>query len=183
MNKQAIKKEDVNRAVFHLLRLKGDAYSLDLSLEKANEMGISEGDFKSVLAEIELTNEFIREAKKEPNHELVLHDPQKLDTGSLQQTMPSGSLSSNGQEQVGTGFFAPSGTMKVRFSCRGGGALTPAFICRTHSFGVTNSKTEIGTFLTWKDIDVDLAASNINVSIDFRTTDSNGGLCNWKGML
>lgn len=99
---------------------------------------------------------------------------QKKDVG-LQQTLPSGYLESNGQEAVGAGFFAPSGSKKVRFVCAANAALTPGFTCRTHSFGITKQKTAIGLLGTWTTIDVDLAASNVNASVDFRTTDSNGG--------
>lgn len=183
MHKNPIKSENVNAAVFHLLRLKDEEYSLELTLEQAEEMGISKTDYEHYTREIIKTNEIIKNVKNDPNNDLVLQDPQKINAAILQQTMPSGSLSSNGQELVGAGFFALPGTGKVRFSCQGGGALLPTFICRTHSFGVTKSKTAVGNFITWLDIDVVLVAANIDVSIDFRTTDSNGGKCNWKAMF
>ena len=183
MSKNEIKTEDVNAAVFHLVRLKNDEYSIDLTADQAEEMGISNIDYDDFISEIKKTNEIIKTAKSEPDHEVILQDPQKINIEVLQQTMPSGSLSSNGQEQVGAGFFAPFGTKKVRFSCQGGGAPFPTFICRTHSFGITKSKTAVGTFITWLDIDVDIAASNVSVGIDFRTSDSNGGKSNWKAML
>src|SRR5690606_35392747 len=135
------------------------------------------------LKEIEMTNDHIRKAKSEPNHEIVLFDPEKLDTATLQQSMPDGTLSPNGQEQVGTAFFAPIYTSQVRFSCRGGGAIAPFFICRTRVLGGWRSKTQVGNSITFTDVDVSLDASNINVSITFQTTDSNGALCNWKAML
>lgn len=183
MSKNVIKKEDVNTALFPYLRLRNDSYILDISEEKAAEIGIAKEDFESTLKELEFTNEYIQKAKEDPNHEISLFDPENIDRAALQQSMPSGTLSPNGQEQVGTGFFAPYYTAKVRFSCRGNGAISPFFTCRTKALGDWKSKTQIGNSITFTDIDVNLDASNINVSITFQTTDSNGALCNWKAML
>ncbi|MGO1242771.1 MAG: hypothetical protein ACTMH4_01715 [Sphingobacterium sp.] len=182
MSKNSIKKGDVNTAIFPFLRLKDDSYLLDLSIDKALEMGIEREDYEDVLRSIEATNDYIKKAKSEPNHEITLMDPENLDESKLLQTMPSGTLTSNGQEQVGTGFFAPYGAMKVRFSCKANAAPVPIYTCRTRALGDWKSKTETGSLFTWTDIDVNLDASNYNVSITFQTTDSNGGVCNWKAM-
>jgi len=133
-----------------------------------------------VLEEIDETNNLIKENSIESGRKIYLSDPNTVDKESLIQSMPSGNLSTNGQEQIVASFFAPYGTKKIIFSCRGGGALTPAFTCRTHAFGKTNTRTSVGNFLTWIDIEVPLAAANVTVNIDFRTTDKNGGMCNWK---
>jgi hypothetical protein len=178
MSKNEIKTEDVSTAIYHLLNLKNDSYSLDLTLEKALEMGISKKDFIYVTEEIRKTNERIQVIKGEENHELVLTDPKSIE--ALQQTMPSGQLSSNGQEQVGDSFFAPYAATNVNFQCKGGGAPTPFYTCRTKALGGWKSKTVVGNPVSWTSIDVGLDASNISVSITFQTTDSNGGKANWK---
>ncbi|MEJ5092093.1 hypothetical protein GEO21_18850 [Sphingobacterium faecium] len=96
--------------------------------------------------------------------------------------MLSGTLSRNGQEQVGTSFFAPYGAKFIRFTCLANAAPTPAFICRTRALGNWKSTTSIGITGVLKIIDVALGASNYNVSITFQTTDSNGGSCSWVAM-
>lgn len=180
MSKNEIKTDDVSTAIYHLLNLKNDSYSLDLTLEKALEMGISKKDFDYVTEEIRKTNERIKVIKSEENHELVLIDPQSVSEEVLKQTMPSGQLSSNGQEQVGDAFFAPYAATNVNFQCKGGGALTPVYTCRTKALGGWKSKSAVGNPISWTSIDVGLDASNISVSITFQTTDSNGGKANWK---
>lgn len=180
MSKKEIKTEDVSTAIYHLLNLKNDSYSLDLTLEEALEMGISKKDFDYVTDELRKTNEQIQVIKNEENHELVLTDPKNLSEEVLKQTMPSGQLSSNGQEQVGDSFFAPYAATNVNFQCKGGGAPAPVYICRTKALGGWKSKSVIGHPTAWTPIDVGLDASNISVSITFQTTDSNGGKANWK---
>lgn len=180
-NGRKIESKDVNKAVAHYLKLKHDEYLLDLSEEEALEMGISKHDFENVIEELENTNEQIKSFKAEPNHEVVLFDPE-TDASEERLQLPSGHLSSVGQEEVGASFFAPFNTSQVRFRCRGNAAPTPAFTCRTVAFGGEHQRTEVGTILYYTDIDVPIAASNTRVQVYFRTTDSNGGVCDWQAM-
>lgn len=182
MNNQKIATEHVNTAVAHLLKIEDGRFSIDLTRQDAEKIGISSADFERIMEELKETNEFISQAEKEKDHEIILIDPKTVKKETLQQTLPSGTLTSNGQEQVGTGFFAPIYTAKVRFTCRGHAALTPAFTCRTRALGDWKSKTVIGSSLFTTDVDVNLDASNYNVSITFQTTDSNGGTANWQAM-
>jgi len=103
-------------------------------------------------------------------------------SGSHSAPKPSGTLQSNGQEEVGTSFFAPYGTSMVRFSCIANAAPTPVFTCQTKALGGWNSKTGLGHLGGVTVIDVPIDASNYNVSIKFQTTDSNGGKCSWQAI-
>lgn len=197
-------KEEVNRKLFPFLRLKNETYLLDLTFEKAFELGIGKEDYDNFIKEIEATNDYIQKAKTESSYEIELLDPEKIDIErftsevppsfelsdtdkidgeTLQQSVPSGTISSSGQNRVGTSFFAPVGTREVQFIVRGNAAPVPVFICRTHAFTVTNTRTKTGIMFTWTIINVPVAASNITVNIDFQTTDSNGGICRWKAII
>ncbi|MGJ1203842.1 hypothetical protein [Sphingobacterium lactis] len=180
MNRTTMQNENVNRILLPFLRLKEDSYSLDLTEEKANELGISQEELDTVRKSLEEINNFIREAKNDPDHELSLFDPEAKETAGVLQTMPSGNLSSNGQETVGAGFFAPFGATKVRFTCKANAAPLAFYTCRTHSFGITKTGSGTGSAFVSTVVDVALAASNVNASVDFRTSDPNGGVCSWQ---
>lgn len=183
MSDRKIYSKDVGKAVAHYLKLDGDEYLLDLSEEEALELGISKRDYENVLKELESSNERIQSIKAEPNHELTLFDPETdVSEEQRQQLMASGHLSTVGQEETGTSFYAPRNTTQVRFSCRGNAALTPFFTCKTLALGSEHQRTEVGSNVVYVDIDVPVAASATNVNIYFSTTDSNGGVCDWQSM-
>lgn len=75
MDERKIKSELVNKAVFPFLKLRGDRYSLSLSKDEAQEMGISKEDYNNVLKKLEETNDRIKKIRAEPNHDLILSDP------------------------------------------------------------------------------------------------------------
>lgn len=182
MSKNQIQNENVNAVVFPYLRLRKDSYILEISEEKAKELGLSKENLDSVLKSLEEVNNFIREAKTESNHEISLFDPEKMQKTDVKQALPSGYLSSNGQETVGDGFFAPFGAQKVRFVCKANAAPVAVYTCRTHSFGITKIGSATGSSFVNTTIDVVLAAGNVNASVDFQTSDPNGGVCNWQVM-
>lgn len=96
-------------------------------------------------------------------------------------TLPSGSISTVGQEQRGTTFFAPPITNFVRFRYQSVAPL-PGWTVQTYSFGQWKSGSGTANPLAYKTIDVDIAASNVNVDITFQTTDTNGGTVYWQAM-
>lgn len=97
-------------------------------------------------------------------------------------TLPHGTLSSDGQEQVGTTFFAPYITSFVRFRYRSIAAPFPPFTVQTRALGGWNPKTSVANLVTYTTVDVPIDASNYTVQIRFQTADSNGGLVNWQAM-
>ncbi|MET3115612.1 hypothetical protein AAKU52_003363 [Pedobacter sp. CG_S7] len=180
MNDEIINAEKVNGIIVHFVELKDDKYHLNIPAEKATELGISEEDLERVKADLKITNDIITEAKKDPNGELSLFDPKAVTLAGP--SGPSGSLSSNGQEQVGTTFFAPSNTSFVRFNCRTAATPLPVYQCQTRALGVWITKTATGSLFTTTVIDVNIDASNYNVNVTFKTSDSNGGSCDWVAM-
>lgn len=96
-------------------------------------------------------------------------------------TLPSGNLTSDGQEQVSDAFWAPPIVSFVRFTVYGSGATLPNVIVQTKSSGTYKTKNGFVS-ATGRIFDVDLYTSNCQVHVYFRTTDSNGGSCHWQSM-
>lgn len=181
MNNVKINSEKVNEIIVNFVELNDDLYSLNIAPEKAIELGISEEDLERIKADLKTTNDIITEAKKDPNGELSLFDP-KNSLALAGPSGPIGTLSSNSQEQVGTTFFAPSNTSFVRFNCRTAAAPLTVYQCQTRALGGWITKTATGGFITTTVIDVKIDASNYNVNVTFKTSDSNGGSCVWVAM-
>jgi hypothetical protein len=97
-------------------------------------------------------------------------------------TLPSGTLSSDGQEQVSDVFWAPPIVSFVRFTVYPSGAAGPNVILMTKSLGNIMSKTTVPFTLLTRTADVGIYASNTQVRVYFQTTDSNGGSCHWQAM-
>lgn len=97
-------------------------------------------------------------------------------------TLPSGTLSSDYQEEVSDTFWAPPITAFVRFTFLSSGATTPNVIFKTRSLGNYKTSTAVASPFVWRTRDVDLYASNTQVHVYFQTTDNNGGSCHWQAM-
>lgn len=94
--------------------------------------------------------------------------------------VPSGLLTSVGQEMVSDGFWAPEGAKAVRFTCGAGAAPTPGFTCKTKAMATFRIETKVGFIGTNTVIEVPIVTSNCAVEIFFQTTDSNGGYARWE---
>ncbi len=165
-----------------------NSYSLKLSIEEAHKLGISSEQYSNAIDEVSNTNKLIKEAMINPKYEMQLTDPQtaienqdKWPINNTRSSMPSGSLSTSGQEFAQEGFFAPVGMKGVVFVCRTNAALLPVYTCKTNSLNTWKIKTAVGTLGTNTTVTVPLAASNTNAGVYFSTTDSNGGMAYYQG--
>lgn len=96
-------------------------------------------------------------------------------------TLPSGNLSSDGQEEVSGAFWAIPIVSFVRFTYVAVAPL-PGWIVRTRSLGNYMSNSGTGAVGITRTLDVGLYASNTQVHVYFATTDTNGGTCHWQAM-
>lgn len=78
-------KEQVNIILLPFLKLDNETYLLDVSEDKATEMGVSKEDFQEVLNELEVLNNFVKDAKSDPKHEVTLFAPQKTEKATFAQ--------------------------------------------------------------------------------------------------
>lgn len=180
---------EANTVLVNYLELVGDKYVLNISESEAEVIGVPANLYAGTLNEIAGTNELISKLKKDPKMEIQLTDPQvALKTKSVweQPTTyaldPSGTLSTNGQEQKESpSVWAPHGTRGIEFLCRANAAITPAYDCRTYSSGLWQVKTAIGAIGVNTTVKVPLYVSNDYVRVAFSTTDSNGGTATYQG--
>lgn len=181
--------------LYPYLSLDNNQYSLDISKDEALKKGVTESEYDIVMTELNNTNEVISSVEVDEDNSLELFDPKSISINKLLeqqktdkisktsrktlQQNPSGYIDTNGQEEGYDSFFAPYGKTYVRFECLSNAALTPAFVCRTKGLsGQWKSVTKVGV-LGKATVDVNIDASNINIGLSFRTSDSNGGKAAW----
>ncbi|MBB6271254.1 hypothetical protein HDF26_001681 [Pedobacter cryoconitis] len=93
-------------------------------------------------------------------------------------TLPHGTLSSDGQEQVSDSVFIPPITNFIRLKYRS--VAFPGWTVQTKSLGNWKSNSGTANPITFRTLDVGLYASNVYITVTFQTTDTNGGTCYWQ---
>lgn len=181
-------KVQANLILVNYLELTDETYVLNISAEEAEQLGVPFELYENALSEIATTNEFVKKTKKDPSVEIELTDPQKAlksrnaDNFPVPYAAPSGTLTTNGQEEVMSGYiWAPSGTKGIQFLCRANAAITPIYNCKTYSSGSWQTKSAVGAIGTNTTIKVPLYVSNDNIRVAFSTSDSNGGTATYEG--
>lgn len=179
---------EANMVLSKYLELNNEQYTLSISAEEAEKLGVPFGLYEDAQRELSTTNALIQKLKNDPNTILELTDPKvapksrsNWDTPSLY-SAPTGTLRTNGQEEVMSGFvWAPSGTKGIEFLCRANAALTPLYNCKTYSSGAWQSKSAVGALGVNTTVQVPLYVSNDNIRVAFSTSDSNGGTATYQG--
>ena len=94
--------------------------------------------------------------------------------------IPKGFIETYGSENVSQGgIFAPNGLKGVNCSCQAKVALLATHFVTTSALGTAIVRTRVGNGA----LSVPLDASNMNFTISYATTDSNGGRCSWSGYM
>lgn len=179
---------EANKVLVGYLELNNERYVLNISAEDAENLGVSLDLYEKVQEELQTTNALIQTLKNDPNTTLELTNPKSVqetrsnwDSPTLY-VAPSGTLSTNGQEEAISGFiWAPAGVRGIEFLCRANAALTPVYNCKTYSSGAWQSKTAIGVLGTNTSVQVPIYVSNDNIRVAFSTSDSNGGIATYQG--
>ncbi|MFC2264600.1 MAG: hypothetical protein ACFNM7_05155 [Prevotella conceptionensis] len=183
--------------------LKDSSYHLDISKEHAKSIGVDGESYERVKKDLELSNKAIKDALK-VGEKLYLPDikkeakeyKEKKDTSSLSESTRAvsslyfqpGYRRQEGRiytynSNIGRDYFRPALMKKVvRFICITNAALVPVYLCGTHTFGVTYTKSKAGSLFHNTEMWVRLAASGSNIAggVFFATSDSRGGKCYWK---
>ncbi len=167
-------------------------YTITLSESEVLELGVSPETYRQVCAEIEAGNkqlrEMIEEFKADPSiTSFIIEDHTyrgkqddynypKLKTRSEAQ-LPSGSISTNGQEVGTDNCWAPYEMIKINCHCFSRVAPLASHFVTTTTQATPTLGSRIGS--GW--VSVGLAASNTSCQITYRTMDSYGGICSWSG--
>lgn len=181
------------------IKLDGNKYVMQISEDKAFELGISKESYSLANDEIQTANRLIDSTLSE-NGKVYLLDIQKraieykrginiktVETDDINDSVSriadnSGNIYTIGNEPK-TSSFRATGSM-VRFNCRSAAAILPIYTCTVRINGISNTGTGTGSVFCNKIIDVTVPGS---LSGDYgilesSTTDSNGGSCYWKVM-
>lgn len=92
--------------------------------------------------------------------------------------MPSGVINTSGQETRSMDFVAPTEMKSIYAHCFSYVALLAGHTVLVEVSG----EVKIGTRLGNGYVTVELPMSNVSGIVSFRTTDSNGGRCSWRGI-
>lgn len=182
-------KEEIKILLSHITE-KNNFYSLTISQEKAEELGISKELYTQFSKELFEASTLLQEYKL-LGHEIVKFDKNNIimtdeenisplsNLGPTINSSPTGHIETQGQE-----FGYDCCDIKIKFAginfhCFTRAALVPVYTCRTNALGAWTTKSTWGTKWTVTNISVTTAASLVPVGVAFATSDSNGGICNW----
>lgn len=174
--------------------IKDSLYSLDISKEEAQKIGVDADLYTSILEDLQNSNKAIKEARLQgkdiPLPNIKEEYKEYRQSFQVQPALTRsgnngrdqyGSISTNGTEE-GVDYFMPTiDKTSVKFTCRTNAAITPVYTCKTFVFNNWNSEVKVGSLFKNTDITVKLAASgsSLTAKLCFATTDSNGGSCSW----
>ena len=170
-------------------------YVLNITKEKALDLGITEEEYEARIKEVEATNEKI-ESLMQKGDTIRLINPMKVlqEQNNLKDKRES-ILYEVGQQQhgniktndgsFGTDCFYPEvGKNSVVFYCITNAALCPVYTCKVYNFGAWDIKHSAGLLGTTTTLILKLFGTGSKLAADlyFCTTDSYGGTANWIAM-
>ena len=176
----------------HYVSYIGDQYVITISKEEALEIGVSREEYEQLDSALTEGNRFLKTiiedckrssksvtTKSFQYEDIVMGDfIIKTRSEPAGDQLPNGTLESFGQETVSVGLDLPITMKSVICNCYSRAALFPLQIVTTKSFGDTQVGSKVGQSVT---IQVNFSANNTVGGITYCTSDSNGGLCAWKG--
>lgn len=172
-----------NDKVVPFIESDGEHYFMNLTLEKALELGISREEYDRVIKEtIEANNtlDSLRAAGVEVDmYDPATDDDQEKDNPSMMSrafTDPVGWLTAYSYDEVQSQLlFYPTGMRGIEFRCRANAALYPFFSCKLRYGGQWIERAGSAFRSHSKTIQVPSPTSNEYGIIAFRTSDVNGG--------
>ena len=177
----------------HYVDFVNNQYEVTISKDEAIEIGISADSYDEFLELVSKTNNLIQETIEEcvetsdtvivvsnlydtPNSYVNL--PIAKTRAEPTNTMPSGTIQTNGQEEGMNPMTLPREMKFVICDCYARAAPAAGHVVTTKVFGGTKVGTGIGQHTGIK---VGVSASGTVGGIYYKTTDSNGGICAWMG--
>lgn len=139
--------------------IKDSLYSLDISKEDAQKLGVDADLYIRVLQDLKNTNNIIEKARQKGEKIILPNVKEEYRKYKQSNKVPLtrsgnkgrnqyGSISTIGTEE-GTDAFLPTiDKTAVKFTCRTSAAMIPVYTCKTHVFGGWNSQTKAGTLFT-----------------------------------
>ncbi len=165
-------------------------YSFTMTEKEAERLNISKKDYDMMLNDIYEANEFIKK-QVEKKINLVLFDPESIENKEMiientnrirlksgsesEPTTYLGNITTNDQNWGTTQIFIPFQINRIKITCNSVGFLQGFNV---YVGGISSSG--IGYIGTWS-TDITPSYSNTYENCGFKTTNSNGGTCNFSG--
>lgn len=168
-------------------------YVITISEEDAAKIGVPKEEYDEITESIRRGNEMLKELIDSCNNSgckltisTSMYDENTVDdfvpilrTTEEITDFPTGRIETNGQESgYSTIDKLPVNMRSVDCHCFSRAALLPMQIVTTSSLGSKQVASGVGPVVK---LNVSFAATNVLGSIEYRTSDSNGGICSWKG--
>ena len=169
-------------------------YYLLCDSEKAAKMGINDSIYDSLQEEIVKTNEMIEEiitnlsSQGYDNIKITdcTYDDSETDLKNLERLvppdepqMPHGVLTAPNNSPVCTSIYAPYNQVGVKANCYANASLFAFHAIITTYAG---SNAFVASKMGNGELKVKIAMANTTIGFQYQTTDSNGGICSWKGV-
>lgn len=176
------------------ISLRDSVYSLDLSQEEFELMGINKDLYEEVSNNIIELNHLIEEINKKPNQEIELMDYKSFisERKGKDQIFPrkaikdvesqSGVLETGGNYWLYTVFYPTIDKTYVEFYCSSNAAPLPVLSCVLQQWNNVNhkSKTSVLNAAVTINLNLFVSGSGVNAKIGFKTSDSKGGVAVWE---
>ena len=175
-------------------------YSVDISEEKALDLGVDKANYDRIVSEIDNLNKALVD---NPDIELMDLKQQykdyreKLDSGFLLDRVmndskaevygpnsTSGTITTDGNDFGKDAFYPAYEVYAVRFLCRPAASVATLCTCKTEVSGAWNTKSGMASIFSNVTLDVGIAYSGSGVcaTLYFGTMDSNGGTAAWEAL-
>jgi hypothetical protein len=190
------------------LLLEDNRYVLDISKYDAIEIGVSGLHYDKMVMEIEVVNAQIAIWESMPSVSYALTDPRNIanevKAHDIEWNLPllktrdefvpvpdpelKGNISTLGQEYGEAKFKMPTYNLNsIDFSCISNAALVPVYNVMIEVNGHSKTGSAIGVIGKLTEINVSMPEPESyligdEVTVKFRTSDSNGGKCGWEGI-
>lgn len=177
----------------HYVDFVNNQYEVTISKDEAIEIGISADNYDEFLELVFKTNNLIQETIDKcvetsdtvivvsnlyDNPKNYVNLPIAKTRAEPTNTMPFGTIQTNGQEEGMNPMTLPHSMRFVICDCYARAALAAGHVVTTKVFGGTMVGTGMGQHTGIK---VGVSASGTVGGIYYKTTDSNGGICAWMG--
>lgn len=179
----------------HYVDFIDNQYIINISKEEAVERGISEKSYDDFLNSVTIGNRLLasiidscKSVGKDVMVSTCIYDEYQNDTETISisrlktrsESLPSGRITTTGQETGKYGFFVPINMKSVDFDCYSYTSPLAMQVVIAESWNIQDIKSSIGQHVT---MNATFSVTNVPGGVQYKTSDSNGGTCAWRGSL
>lgn len=179
------------------IKIEDDTYILDITMEEAKDLGVSEAYYKRICDQIDTVNTTIVDAKKngnkinlpniqklskeykDPNHKVI---PNRSIFNPSRASIKSGIIKTLDDTPGSDQILVDYGATTLKLLCGTNWNVVTTYICTVDCFGILKSETKAGSLYCRTSFEFNLPASGsgTKANLSFKTSDSMGGFCIWN---